>query len=246
MQSRSKSHSPRVKKWIFDSGCGVDLVSKRDIKGFENRIRDADEPLVFRTANGRTEAESTIRIPRKEIGGSLNSYVLQNTPAVVSMGKRCMEVGCSFVWPSGEAPFLIDPKGRVTVFEVKDNIPYITTGSDVCKRRKVKKRVRIPHVQDCAPNEGRDSDATSSSSSENEIQVGHDESSVEGNEEGASAPEGVEPPPRHGCSEKGHRRDRKADAESHTHTRVLTNHTTPIATRVVEPRPKRLTRLEEH
>jgi hypothetical protein len=60
MPSRSKSHAPTVKKWIFDSGCGVDLVSRRDIKGFENRIRDAKEPLVFRTASGRTEAESTI------------------------------------------------------------------------------------------------------------------------------------------------------------------------------------------
>jgi hypothetical protein len=79
MPSKGIHRGPFVKKWIFDSGCGVDLVSKRDVKGFEHKIRDAEEPLVFRTANGRTEAESTIKVPCKEIGCPVDAYVLQNT-----------------------------------------------------------------------------------------------------------------------------------------------------------------------
>jgi hypothetical protein len=119
------------------------------------------------------------------------------------MGKRCMEEGCSFVWPSGEAPFLIDSKGRVTVFEVKDNIPYIIAGSDVCKRREVKKRVRVPHMQDCAPNEGRDSSSDSSSSSAKGSQVGCDDSLREHDDQGAAAPERVEPTSDTGMLRKG-------------------------------------------
>jgi hypothetical protein len=144
MPSLGSHKGPFVKKWIFDSGCGVDPVSKRDMKRFEHKIRDAEEPLVFRTANGRTEAESTIKVPCKEIGCSVDAYVLQNTPAVISMGKKCMEEGCSFVWPAGESPFLIDSKGKVMIFEVRDNIPYVVTGSETCKRRKIRKRVRVP------------------------------------------------------------------------------------------------------
>jgi len=208
---------PHVKKWIFDSGCGVDLVSKKDIKGFEHKIRDADEPLVFRTANGRTEAESTIKIPCKEIGCSVNAYVLQNTPAVVSMGKRCMEEGCSFVCPSGESPFLVDPKGRITLFEVRDNIPYIVTGSDTCRRRKIKKRVRVPLVQDCAPNEEENPSSESESPSEEVSIADEDEQSEERENVEVLSSNNTEPDRAQGCSTKGHRRNRKDEAKSMLH-----------------------------
>jgi hypothetical protein len=32
LPSRVQREKPRIKRWIFDSGCGVDLVSKKDIK----------------------------------------------------------------------------------------------------------------------------------------------------------------------------------------------------------------------
>jgi hypothetical protein len=128
------------------------------------------------------------------------------------MGKRCMEEGCSFVWPSGESPFLVDSKGRVIVFEIKDNIPYIVTGSETCKRRKIRKRVRVPRVQDCAPNEEDNSGSESSLSSEGasldiESEQHSDHESARAGVSGLGTPD-----PEAGCPIKGHKRNRKEEA----------------------------------
>jgi hypothetical protein len=113
LPSKNSPAHPCIKKWIFDSGCGVDLASKKDIKGFERRIREAEETLDFRTASGRTEADSMIRVQCSIEGHPIRAYILQSTLAVVSMVKRCMEEGCSFVWLAGGSPFLIDKQDRV-------------------------------------------------------------------------------------------------------------------------------------
>ena len=102
-------------------------------------------------------------------------------------------------------------------FEVKDNIPYIVTGSEVCRRRKIRKRVRIPHVHDCVPNEGENSESESDSTSENVSLVGDDEQPLGQDGQGVPTPEQEQPSAPQGCIKKGHRRDRKADAKSSLH-----------------------------
>ena len=53
------------------------------------------------------------------------AYVLDDTPSVMSLGKRCMEEGYSFVWPSGQMPFMVTKNGERIDLTIHDNIPYV-------------------------------------------------------------------------------------------------------------------------
>eukprot|EP00435_Cladocopium_sp_Y103_P060221 s26_g22.t1 len=57
------------------------------------------------------------------------AHVLEDTPSVLSLGKRCMEQGYSFVWPSGREPYMISSEGNKIKMEVRDLIPYVCLGA---------------------------------------------------------------------------------------------------------------------
>ena len=86
-------------------------------------------PLCFHTANGSTATNKEAEI---DLGMTSQAYVLDDTPSVMSLGKRCMEEGYSFVWPSGQMPFLITKYGSRIGLTIHDNIPYIDLGTIEC------------------------------------------------------------------------------------------------------------------
>jgi hypothetical protein len=48
------------------------------------------------------------------------------TPAVISIGKRCLEIGYAFYWPPfSERPFFAKPDGSRVAMEVEGSIPYL-------------------------------------------------------------------------------------------------------------------------
>ena len=51
--------------------------------------------------------------------------LLESSPPVLSVGKRCMEEGYSFHWPSGHNPYLISPDGKRHDLEVDNVVPYL-------------------------------------------------------------------------------------------------------------------------
>ena len=59
-------------------------------------------PTIVITANGEVQ---TIEV--KELGIFLTVKVLENTPAVLSLGKFCDENGYSYEWINGQKPHLI-------------------------------------------------------------------------------------------------------------------------------------------
>ena len=62
-----------------------------------------------------------------ELDEDIEPYVLNSTPAVPSVGRRCMDYGYEFRWPSGEPPYFISPQGKKVKLEVKDYVPYLKT-----------------------------------------------------------------------------------------------------------------------
>ena len=55
----------------------------------------------------------------------IEAYVLDSTPSLLSLGKRCMELGYRFVWEPFTHPKFFDPDGRRIAVEVINNIPYL-------------------------------------------------------------------------------------------------------------------------
>ena len=62
--------------------------------------------------------------------GQCKLHVLNQTPAVLSVGSRCTKEGYSFVWPDGEdmKPVMIGNDGICTFLEVDGDIPYLIPG----------------------------------------------------------------------------------------------------------------------
>ncbi len=81
------------------------------------------------TAIGRIESRNVVPVFCKELDQGVKPYLLRDTPAVLSVGKRCMEQGFTFHWEAGRDPIMINPDGLVVELEVERNIPYVRAGS---------------------------------------------------------------------------------------------------------------------
>ena len=81
------------------------------------------------TANGLTDSNE-ITVMDHENLGQCKLHVLNQTPAVLSVGSRCTKEGYSFVWPDGEEmkPVMIGNEGTCTFLEVDGDIPYPIPG----------------------------------------------------------------------------------------------------------------------
>ena len=84
------------RRFILDSGSGHDLISARKAERMNVKMR-ACEPIVFHTANGSTATNTEAEIDLGTFDMTSQAYVLDDTPSVMSLGKRCMEEGYSFV-----------------------------------------------------------------------------------------------------------------------------------------------------
>jgi len=119
--------------WIFDSGCGHDLVSLAKVKFLKNMFAIAPTK-TFSTANGPYETDKVILLNFMMGGQSFvaSPYIMANTPSVISMGKKVMEEEfCSF-WVKGKDPCVITPYGSVVPLVVEGGVPYLKS-SDLKK-----------------------------------------------------------------------------------------------------------------
>ena len=72
-------------------------------------------------------------------------WVNSQSPALSSVGRRCMEQGMSFVWPTDSRPYFVTPWGTTVPLVVDGYIPYLYPGSPECRPEPVTaERLRIP------------------------------------------------------------------------------------------------------
>ena len=119
------------RRFILDSGSGHDLISARKAERMNLKQRTCD-PIMFHTANGSTATQTEAEIDLGTFDMTSHAYVLDDTPSVMSLGKRCMEEGYSCVWPSGKMPFMITKDGERIDLTIHDNIPYVDLGTYEC------------------------------------------------------------------------------------------------------------------
>ena len=126
----SAEPSNKSVRFIMDTGCGHDLISQRKVKELGLETFLDNDGMTFMTANGLTDSNE-ITIMDHEGLGQCKLHVLNQTPAVLSIGSRCSKEGYSFVWPEGEEmkPAMINEDGVCTFLEVDGDIPYLIPGS---------------------------------------------------------------------------------------------------------------------
>ena len=84
------------------------LISKKDLSNAEmDTLTKSCSPTIVITANGEVQTHEEAIVYVKELDIFLTMKVLENTPAVLSLGKLCDENGYSYEWINGEKPHLI-------------------------------------------------------------------------------------------------------------------------------------------
>ena len=84
------------------------MISKKDLNDAEmDTLTKSCSPAIVSTANGEVQTHEEATVYVKELDIFLTMKVLENTPAVLSLGKLCDENGYSYEWINGQKPHLI-------------------------------------------------------------------------------------------------------------------------------------------
>ena len=123
MPSQQRNASAEI-AWIADTGSAQDLVCSKMIP----------EDLVYHlmileliTANGSQSPDQQASVHIDCIDKEVQPYVLPDTPAVISVGMRCIQDGWDFVWKSFSRPYFKKQDGTKIKLEVKDYVPYLAS-----------------------------------------------------------------------------------------------------------------------
>ena len=83
------------------------MISDGDLNsaGLET-VTTSRSPTTVITANGEVQTYEEATVCVKELDIFLTQKVLEDTPAVLSLGKLCDEHGYSYEWISGQKPHL--------------------------------------------------------------------------------------------------------------------------------------------
>ena len=84
------------------------MISKKDLSDAEmDSLKKSCSPKIVITANGEVQTHEEATVYVKELDIFLTMKVLDNKPAVLSLGKLCDENGYSYEWINGQKPHLI-------------------------------------------------------------------------------------------------------------------------------------------
>ena len=85
------------REFVVDSGASMHMISKKDLSDAEmDTLTKACSPTIVITANGEVQTHEKAIVYVKELDIFLTMKVLENTPAVLSLGKLCDENGYSY------------------------------------------------------------------------------------------------------------------------------------------------------
>ncbi len=126
----AKSHTPEAlvaRRWLCDTGCPFDLIGSPGIlPGSKDEIRQAKVAATLETANGKMECFTTMPMQIVALRDNIDPYVLESSPDVLSIGRRCVEEGFEFHWPAGSLnPYFVDQLGNTIVLETVGCVPYL-------------------------------------------------------------------------------------------------------------------------
>ena len=99
---------PEEREFVVDSGASMHMISKKDLSEAEmETLTKSCSLTIVITANGEVQTHEEATVYVKELDIFLTMKVLEDTPAVLSLGKLCDEHGYSYEWINGQKPHLI-------------------------------------------------------------------------------------------------------------------------------------------
>ena len=119
---------PEEREFVVDSGASVHIVSKRDLNSAElETMWTSRSPTTVMTANGEVQTREEATVFVKELDLFVTVMLLEETPAVLSLGKLCEDHVSSNHWTSGQKPHLIR-NGKKFVCNISNFVPFVVPG----------------------------------------------------------------------------------------------------------------------
>ena len=99
----ASTHEPEEREFVVDSGASMHMISKKDLSDAEmDTLTKSCSPTIVITANGEVQTHEEAIVYVKELDMFLTMKLLEDTPAVLSLGKLCDENGYSYEWINGQ------------------------------------------------------------------------------------------------------------------------------------------------
>ena len=112
------------REFFVDSGASMHMISKKDLSNAEmDTLTKSCTPTIVITANGEVQTHEVATVYVKELDTFLTMKVLENTPAVLSLGKLCDENGYSYEWINSQKPHHI--RNGIRIFCNAENFVLI-------------------------------------------------------------------------------------------------------------------------
>ena len=119
---------PEEQEFVVDLGASMHMISKKDLRDAEmDTLTKSCSPTIVITANGEVQTHEEAIVYVKELDLFLTMKVLENTPAVLSLGKLCDENGYSYEWINGQKTHLIKNRIRIQC-NTENFIPIVVPG----------------------------------------------------------------------------------------------------------------------
>ena len=122
------NRKPEEREFVVDSGASMHMISKKDLSEAEmDTLTKSCSPTIVITANGEVQTQEEAIVYVKELDIFLTMKVLENSPAVLSLGKLCDENGYSYEWINGQKPHLIKNGIRI-ICNTENFVPIVVPG----------------------------------------------------------------------------------------------------------------------
>ena len=119
---------PEEREFVVDSGASMHMVSKKDLNKAElGTVRMLKNPTTVETASGEVPAKEEATVSVRDLDLFVTVMLLEDTPAVLSLGKLCEELGYIYHWTSGQKPHLIK-KGKKIICNFSNYVPFVVPG----------------------------------------------------------------------------------------------------------------------
>ena len=119
------SKNTEERMFVVDSEASMHMLSKKDLSSGEmDTLRRSRNPTTVVTANVEVQTNEEAQVYVQDLYLFVTVQLLDETPAVLSLGKLCSEHGCSYEWKNSETPRLTQ-NGK-TITQTTDNfVPLV-------------------------------------------------------------------------------------------------------------------------
>ena len=121
---------PEDREFVVDSGASMHMISKKDLSNAEiDSLTKSCSPTTVVKANGEVQThEERLQFYVKDLEKFLTMKVLEDTPAVLSLGKLSVENGYSYEWINGQTETISNKNGIRKQCNMENFVPIVVPG----------------------------------------------------------------------------------------------------------------------